>query len=122
MAPWHKIKKLFVEYDQAPRRKGREGREKRVAIRRSQRHMQAFLWSDRMIVPREGSIRNRSATGARMDLYDGGVKSHLLTGNLALCFPADNQEIDCQVVWRAGRSIGLRLVGPYREPLRRYSK
>lgn len=96
------------------------GRERRGAIRRPKRLTRAFIWSNRMSFSKECRVCNISVTGTRVDMIDNSVKFYMLMGHLKLYFPNDKLEIDCQVVWRSGRKIGLRLIGPYREPIRRY--
>jgi hypothetical protein len=59
-------------------------------------------------------------SGARVELSTGPAKADMLQGPLTLYFAADKQEIDCDVIWRAGASIGVRFTGPYRPPTRRY--
>ncbi len=82
--------------------------------------MQGFIWSDGMAFPKECSVRDLSVTGARIDLPNDKVRSLTLVDMLILYFPAEKREIECQVAWRSGRSMGLRFIGPYRDPTRRY--
>ena len=128
MLSWLKIKKMFfrsnvarlVRSRTAPLvRRGRAW-ENRLAIRKSQRFQQGFIWSDRMAFSKPCSIRDVSMTGTRVDLYNAAVKSHLLAGIVTLYFPADDREIDCRVMWRTGRSVGLQFVGSYRPATRLY--
>jgi hypothetical protein len=120
MKPWRRIKELFGHSDAPSAAKQEKGRENRSTIRRPQRLVQGYIWSDRMAFPKECTIRDLSITGARIDLRDDDAKAHMLIGTLTLYFPADKQEIDCQVVWRVKRSMGLRFIGTYRAPTRRY--
>ena len=120
MKPWRRIKELFGHSDASPPAKQEKGRENRSTIRRPQRLAQGYIWSGSMVFPKECTIRDLSITGARIDLRDDDTKAHMLAGTITLYFPADKQEIDCQVVWRVKRSMGLRFIGTYRAPTRRY--
>ena len=82
--------------------------------------MHGNVWSEQMAFSKACIIRNVSATGARIDLASGTIRAHLLTGTITLYFQSDNREIDCQVMWRTGRSIGVRFVGSFRPPTRQY--
>jgi hypothetical protein len=121
MAIWHRFKGMLVGSD-APRRASGSlgGEDKRLTLRRRQRFIGGFIWSDRMAASKACNIRDLSATGARVDLLNSAIKAHTLTGILTLYLPAEKQEIDCQVMWRAGDSIGLRFLGAYRAPTRQY--
>jgi hypothetical protein len=131
MVIWHKFKELFVRSDAvavAPRRAGnalsraamRSPQDKRMTVRKPQRFAEGFIWSDRMAASKACNIRDLSATGARIDLLNSGIKAHTLSGVLTLYFPTEKREIDCQVAWRAGSSIGLKFMGSYRAPTKRY--
>jgi hypothetical protein len=120
MKPWRRIKELFGHSDTSPPARQEKGRENRSTIRRPQRLVQGYIWSDSMVFPKECTIRDLSITGARIDLRDDDTKAHMLIGTITLYFPTDKQEIDCQVVWRVKRSVGLRFIGTYRAPTRRY--
>lgn len=117
MEAWSKVKTLFVQHDRLPAPKKYWGRERRMTVRKPQRLAQAFICSDSMAFPKECRIRNLSVMGARIDLSDGAVKAHMLIDNLTIYFPSEKKEIGCLVVWLAGRSMGLRFVGPYCNPI-----
>jgi hypothetical protein len=121
MAIWHKLKEMLAGSDARPRAAGcRSGEDKRLTTRRRQRFAGGYIWSDRMAASKVCNIRDLSSTGARIDLLNSAVKAHTLTGILTLYLPAEKQEIDCQVMWRDGASIGLRFLGAYRPPTRQY--
>ena len=92
----------------------------RIALRKAQRLQEGFVWSERMLTPRACSIRDASATGARVDIWDETVKPSLLGGDLTLYFCGDRNEVDCSAMWRKGHSIGLRFTSRFRPPTRRY--
>ena len=118
--PWHRLKKMFSSSD-APSPAKQIGRqEMRAAVRKRRRLMQGYIWSQHMAFSKACNIRSVSATGARVDLCSGTVKTRTLTGTVTLYFQADKREIDCEVAWRTGRSIGLHFIGSFRPPTRRY--
>ena len=120
MAPWAKIKSLFAGSNAPDLQQKRKSEERRRVKRRQQRLVEGFLWSDRMAFSKACNIRNVSVSGARVELSTDPAKANMLRGLLTLYFKADKQEIDCEVIWRAGSSIGVQFVGPYRAPTRRY--
>jgi hypothetical protein len=121
MVIWHRFKGMLAGSD-APRRASGSlsGEDKRLTTRRRQRFAGGYIWSDRMAASKACNIRDLSSTGARIDLLNSAVKAHTLTGILTLYLQAEKQEIDCQVMWRDGDSIGLRFLGAYRPPTRQY--
>lgn len=123
MVLWRKFKDLIAQPD-AVRGGGERssGRERRIAQRRAQRFVEAYLWSDRMAASKPCNVRNLSITGARIDLLGGPVKPDLLTGTLTIYFPGEKREIDCEVMRRVGKSLGIKFVGAYREPSRKYGR
>jgi hypothetical protein len=120
--PWNRLKRIFSSTDVRPAAKLVAKRERRGAVRKRQRMMEGFIWTEHMAFSKACTIRNLSATGARADLLSGTVKTHALTGTVTLYLGPDKREIDCQMVWRIGRSIGLRFIGPFRPPTRQYGK
>jgi PilZ domain len=122
MISWRKIKAMFVSSDAKPAAKKKDAeQDKRLGMRKPQRLVQGYIWSERMAFSKACSIRNISVSGARIELRDGTLKAHKRSDVLILYVPADKREIDCHVAWRAGRSMGLRFIGNYRGPTRRYS-
>jgi PilZ domain-containing protein len=117
---WQKLKKLFSSAAVLPHTRQIVRKERRSAVRKRQRLMQGYIWSEHMAFSKACIVRNLSATGARIDLLSSSVKTHTLTGTITLYFQADRREIDCQVAWRTGRSVGLRFIGSFRPPTRAY--
>lgn len=120
MTVWHKIKNIFSRPVARAPGKAIRREENRTAVRKRQRMMEGFIWSERMAYAKACTIRDLSITGARIDLLDGDVKTHMLVGTMTLYLPSDKREIDCQLMWRSGRQVGLRFLGSYRAPTRRY--
>lgn len=125
MLPWDKFKSLFGGADTPPTATQtlglkRQGAEKRYTVRRNQRLAQGYIWSEHMAASKPCTIRNISATGARIDLLMSGVKMHVTAGMVTLFFSGERQEVECEVMWRSGRSLGLRFASPFRAPTRRY--
>ena len=119
MSSWNKLKAVFS--GSSARSSGTDSeRDRRIGVRRPQRLLQGYIYSERMAASKLCTIRNVSTSGARVELLNGPVKSHMLKGVLSLYFPADKKEIDCEVIWQGDRGIGLRFVGSYRAPTRRY--
>src|SRR5262245_52442924 len=98
MTLWQTFKKIFTKPEIKPEPKPPvrklTGAEKRQAIRKRQRLMEGFLWSDRMAYSKACTIRDVSVSGARIDLLNSGIKTHMLVGPLTLYFSTDKREID----------------------------
>lgn len=94
---------------------------KRAVRRKKERLSEGFIASDRMITPRPCSIRDLTVLGSRVDLWEEISPSLLLTG-VTLYSVADRKEVQCEVSWQRGNSLGLRFKGPFREPSRNYKK
>jgi hypothetical protein len=120
MTPWQKLKARFVRPDTPCPAKSDAKPETRITIRRPMRLARGFIWCDRMVFPKECSIRNLSGVGACIELCDNSGKSDSLADILILYLPFDKREIECRVVWRKGHRMGIRFSGKYREPTRRY--
>jgi hypothetical protein len=121
MGFWRKVKETFTRpCEPPPPVEKRNWREKRLATRRSPRFVHAYIWSEQMAASKPCHVRNLSISGARLDLFNGAVKTQMLTGLLTLYFPDEKHEIDCEVMRRIGRSLGVRFVGSYRVPTRKY--
>lgn len=65
-------------------------------------------------------VRDTSSTGARIELVAkrSGEKAdpYAVPNRMTLVFvtSADQTEVACQVMWRSGKELGLRYVGPFR--------
>ncbi|NJM33705.1 MAG: hypothetical protein HC850_02230 [Rhodomicrobium sp.] len=55
-----------------------------------------------------------------MDFPNYKTKPSIAGSVLTLYLSSEKEEIDCKVVWWSGQSIGLKFIGPYREPTRQY--
>ena len=120
MAIWQKIKDVLLRSDDQSAKDGKGPGSRRLSDRKQQRLVQGLIWSERMAAPKACSIRNLSVSGARIDLLMSGIRRDLLDGDLVLYLPAERREIDCQLVWHSGQTIGVRFLGSYREPTRQY--
>lgn len=121
MLAWRKIRAMFFR-PKAPSQadKGEKQDSRRRAPRKAQRLAQGYIWYEGMANSQLCSIRNISDTGARIDLLTDQAKGKKVAETLTLFLPNDQREVDCEVVWRAGSSVGLRFNGPFRSPTRRY--
>jgi hypothetical protein len=120
MTFWRKIRDMLIRSDDPSTKDGGGPGSRRLSDRKQQRLVQGVIWSERMAAPKACSIRNLSVSGARIDLLVSGVRRDLLEGDLILYLPAERREIDCQLVWHSGQTIGVRFLGSYREPTRQY--
>ena len=65
-------------------------------------------------------VKDTSSTGARIELIAkrSGEKAdpYAVPDRMTLVFvtSADQTEVACQVMWRSGKELGLRYVGPFR--------
>lgn len=94
----------------------------RMAVRKRQRLVDGYLWSENMLVARNCKVRDLSAIGAMVDLQapTPGIKNILIPKDVVLYIVPDKQEIDCEVTWRKDDSLGLKFVGKFRASTRRY--
>jgi len=83
--------------------------------RRSRRQtacLQASLVSERLTEPLACVIRNLSATGARVELVRSDRKAFAseerIPDAFTLAFRLEKTEVDCELVWRRGDTIGVR--------------
>lgn len=89
--------------------------------RKRQRLMDGFLVSEGMLAPRACTVRDMTALGATVDIWDTGIKASLLHGTVTLYIPGDRKEVDCAVVSRKEGSLGLKFLGRFRERTRKYA-
>lgn len=65
-------------------------------------------------------VKDTSSTGARIELVakrpDEQADPYAVPDKMTLVFvtSADQTEVACQVMWRSGKELGLRYVGPFR--------
>jgi hypothetical protein len=88
-------------------------------VRKRERLSDGFVTSERMIAPRACTLRDLTAFGCRIDIWDD-LSPRLLRGGLTLYIIADRKEVDCELMWRRDRAIGLKFTSPFREPGRSY--
>lgn len=93
---------------------------KRALTRKKQRLHDGFIVSDGMLQPRACTLRDMTALGGCVDIWDTSVKAALLRGAVTLYIPGDRKEVDCAVVWRRENSLGLKFTSPFRAPTRSY--
>jgi hypothetical protein len=79
---------------------------KKRDVRRSVQQT-AWVTLDGGFAARECLVHDLSATGAKLTVSDASV----LSGLLRLTFSRDaNKSRQCQVVWRRGRSFGIKFI------------
>jgi hypothetical protein len=93
----------------------------RAALRKRQRMKDGFIWCEGLIAPRACTIRDMSALGAQISLWNDDIKPSLLRGTLKLYSCADQKEVDCTVARREGTALGLRFLSGLRAPTRKYT-
>ena|SRR5262245_53357481 len=93
----------------------------RSTVRKKQRMTDGFIWSESMLKPRACTIKDMSALGAQVDIWNEEIKASLLNGPLKLYSSSDRQEVDCKMTWRKGNSAGLRFTSGFHEPTRKYA-
>lgn len=79
----------------------------------------ACLWCDETQDWRRCLLINLTETGAEVELFDNTLPSPLPKRWVTLCIAGDDAEADCEVIWRKGRRIGMRVSGGFR-PISRY--
>jgi hypothetical protein len=94
----------------------------RLAVRKKQRLVDGYLWSENMLMARNCKVRDLSAVGAMVDLQEETmpIKGVLIPKHVILYLVPDQQEIDCEVTWRKDKSLGLKFMGKFRASTRRY--
>jgi hypothetical protein len=105
------------------RPKARQGAasNKRAVMRKRMRLLDGFIVTDGMLTPRACTLRDVSALGACVEIWDDAVKPALLRDRLTLYIPSDGKEVDCDIVWKRANAIGLKFASPFREPRRKYA-
>lgn len=104
-----------------PATKAGKGRDVRSVTRQRKRLMEGFVVSDGMLKPRACTLRDISALGACIVIWDQGVKPALLRQGLTLYIASDRKEVDCTVMWQRDNAIGVKFVSPFRAPTRVYA-
>jgi hypothetical protein len=88
------------------------GAEESRRSRRQTACLQAVIDSDRLAEPIGCVIRNLSATGARIELVRTERKvfasEERIPDVFTLAFRLEKTEVDCEMVWRRGDTIGVR--------------
>jgi hypothetical protein len=108
---------MFFRRPPASRRDGR--RNMRLASRRAQNSKFGFIWCDETQDWRRCAVLDFSPVGARIELRDRTMPLPAPQDWLTLCIPDDDIEVDCQVVWRRGRHLGMHFSDGFR-PITRY--
>lgn len=116
MVPWRKMRKLFSETAEETPRK-----ERRIVIRRSTRLLHGCISGSALGSIKQCRIRDITSLGARVDFLNYKTKPSIAGSRLTLYVASEKKEIDCEVLWWSSESIGVRFIGGYREPIRRYS-
>lgn len=94
---------------------------KRTLTRKRMRLVDGFIITDGMLAPRACTLRDVSALGACIEIWDDAVKPALLRDRLTLYIPSDRKEVDCDIVWKRNNAIGLKFASPFRAPRRTYA-
>ncbi len=83
--------------------------------RRSRRQpvcLQGAIRSERLSEPVACVIRNYSATGARLELVKAERKPFVVEERIpdlfTLAFKLERTQVECELVWRRGDTIGVR--------------
>lgn len=93
----------------------------RALARKRQRLLDGFIVSEGMLSPRACTLRDVSALGASVEIWDQSVKPALLRDRLTLYIPSDRKEVDCDIVWKRDNAVGLKFSSPFRKPTRTYA-
>lgn len=80
-----------------------------------------FIWAEGLISPRPCTIRDMTVLEAEIALWHDDIKPSLLRGPVKLYSCADGKEVDCMVAGRKGETLGLRFMGAFHAPSRRYA-
>jgi hypothetical protein len=120
------LEKLFEVFSSDKKKKGSKrsnaGEEaQRSTVRKRQRMTDGYIWSENMLKPRACTIKDMSALGAQIDIWNDEIKASLLQGSLKLYSSSDRNEVDCRMTWRKGNSAGLRFTSGFHAPTRKYS-
>jgi hypothetical protein len=120
------LDKLFGLFSSDTKKKGAKRSYKgdeaqRSTVRKRQRMTDGFIWSESMLKPRACTIKDMSALGAQIDIWNDEIKASLLQGPLKLFSSSDQNEVDCKMTWRKGNSAGLRFTSGFHAPTRKYS-
>jgi hypothetical protein len=120
------LDKLFGMFASEKQQLGRKRKNavdeaQRSTVRKRQRMTDGFIWSEAMLKPRACTIKDMSALGAQVDIWNEEIKASLLQGSLKLYSSSDRQEVDCKMTWRKGNSAGLRFMSGFHAPTRKYS-
>ena len=99
----------------------KKGGEARSVTRQRKRMMEGFVVSDGMLTPRACTLRDISALGACIVIWDQSVKPALLRQRLTLYIASDRKEVDCTVMWQRNNAIGVKFTSPFRAPSRVYA-
>lgn len=94
---------------------------KRTLTRKRMRLVDGFIVTDGMLTPRACTLRDVSALGACIEIWDDAVKPALLRDRLTLYIPSDRKEVDCDIVWKRNNAIGLKFASAFRAPRRTYA-
>ena len=103
------------------KRKNVRDEAQRSTVRKRQRMTDGFIWSESMLKPRACTIKDMSALGAQIDIWNDEIKASLLQGSLKLYSSSDRNEVDCKMTWRKGNSAGLRFTSGFHAPTRKYA-
>ncbi len=103
------------------KRRQPEPNNKRALTRKRQRLLDGFIVSEGMLTPRACTLRDVTALGACVEIWDASVKPALLRNRLTLYIPSDGKEVDCDVMWKRDNAIGLKFASPFRAPQRSYA-
>jgi hypothetical protein len=110
-----------------PARSRKETAESADAIRRRARRRPVFTcaalaFCDDLPAPLDCTVRDVSATGARLELDRVGLRKATVEVRLpdycCLFFCPDRTEVDCRLAWQDGRHFGVQFLGAIRPSTR----
>ena len=79
----------------------------RSTVRKRQRMTDGYIWSEAMLKPRPCTIKDMSALGAQIEIWNDEIKAHAAPGLAQALSSSDSNEVDCKMTWRKGNSAGL---------------
>jgi hypothetical protein len=98
--------------------------DRRSAQREPQFRLGAFVWFGDPSTPLACTVRDLSATGARIELDYRGFRPDRspvrLPNELTAYLCPQQVEIDCRVIWQDGRHFGVCFLGEGRPSTRRF--
>jgi hypothetical protein len=89
------------------------GANKRAAVRVRQRFVEGRIEWPGMLHTRRCAVKDLSSMGACVELTEDDTPASKVPNAVTLQIVPDQRMIECQIVWRKGRLLGLRFTGKY---------